>query len=1336
VGVVIGRGASTAGRRAGVSVGFRYNRSQDGFSFIMPSTESPQRRVDRVLRIAETVTLVALGVFCVLLLSIRFVVFPQVEAHRTDIANWLGARIGQPVEIDAVRTGWDGWNPKLSIRGFRVRDRNATAPPLLDLPRVDLVVAWTSLPFLNLHLKELLIDSPRLWVRRDLQGRIHVAGVEVDPGSAANDSAFADWLLAQPRVVVRDALLVWNDDYRNAPQLILDHVQFRLERRFGHRRIGLTGVPPAGLAAPIDLRADITGGSLKDWKGLDGRVYLRLDYADVAAWGNWLPLPVPVERGKGALRMWVDVKDSQPAGVVADLELTDVEASLDRGLPPLALSHLAGRARWTVSGTRTVVSAEGLSLALPDGNAVAPENFTLTLDSSQARGGPRGRVKLDRLDLAPFAAIAGQVPLPAALRRDLARFDPRGTLADTTIAWTGPIDAPLTYKGRGRFEGVGFAAQETWPGVSGASGSIDFDERRGDVKVASPGLAIALPRVFAEPLAFDSLQADVGWDRTAGPLRVAVKDLAFANARVAGTAAGTWRAKEGGPGEIAVTAVLTRLNLADTWRFVPLGAEASLRDWVRSSITKGVSSGAKLTLAGDLAQFPFDQGKGGQLIVAAKAQGVTLDYTDGWPAITDLDADLRYEGGRLSVAVSRGSVSNARIGATRAEIADVWSAQPVLSIDGAVAGSTSAFLDFIAHSPVAGWISHATDDATATGDAGLALKLDLPLGNPAATKLAGRYRLADNTIHFTGVPTLAAVNGTLAFTQDGVHSRDLVAQVVGGPARLQIDSAASGVVQVSGAGTAKLRELRAQFASPLLDRVSGSTDWQLALTARDGVPAWSIDSTLRGAAIDLPAPLHKAADDTAILHIDRRALNATADRITVDYGHSVRLLVDRRQTAQGMVADHALVLLGKAATAPALPERPGLWVRGDVASVDVDDWLDLGAVGATSPVGEAIALQGVDLEAGTLSVFGRKFTQVGTVARRQGADWRLKLDGEGIAGTAVWHGASPDRPNGQLVARLARLSLPPSTAHATGKVPTATGAAPAAPAQPAGSANRWPEVDLVADAFSSKGHALGALDLVADPTGSDWQIRKLSLANESGRIDAHGWWRNAAGRSQTRLDVAVDVKEAGAFLAHFGWPDVVKGAATRIDGEVAWDGAPSAFDYPTLSGAFKLKSERGQFTKIEPGVGRLLGVLSLQALPRRITLDFRDVFSEGFAFDSVIGDVRMQNGIMHTDDLKLTGPSAIVDIAGDADLAHETQQLKVKVQPSLSSGLSAGAAALFLANPLVGAAVGAGTLLAQKILNNPFDQLFSYEYLVTGGWDDPVVVRAGASAAAPPTLER
>jgi len=164
-----------------------------------------------------------------------------------------------------------------------------------------------------------------------------------------------------------------------------------------------------------------------------------------------------------------------------------------------------------------------------------------------------------------------------------------------------------------------------------------------------------------------------------------------------------------------------------------------------------------------------------------------------------------------------------------------------------------------------------------------------------------------------------------------------------------------------------------------------------------------------------------------------------------------------------------------------------------------------------------------------------------------------------------------------------------------------------------------------------------------------------------------------------------------------------------------------------------MKSGAGQFTKIDPGIGKLLGVLSLQALPRRITLDFRDVFSEGFAFDDINGDFSIDDGQMHTDDLKLVGPAAAVAIKGDLDLARETQRLTVRVQPALSSSVSAGAAVLFIANPLVGAAVGAGALLAQKLFNNPIDQMFSYDYRVTGPWVDPVVERVhGFSAPASP----
>jgi uncharacterized protein YhdP len=396
----------------------------------------------------------------------------------------------------------------------------------------------------------------------------------------------------------------------------------------------------------------------------------------------------------------------------------------------------------------------------------------------------------------------------------------------------------------------------------------------------------------------------------------------------------------------------------------------------------------------------------------------------------------------------------------------------------------------------------------------------------------------------------------------------------------------------------------------------------------------------------------------------------------------------------------------------------------------VDDWLAFqrGLDAQPAPGGAAssapkLAFDGFDIDAGVLQALGRRFDDLKVSGRRTGGDWRLNLDGREVAGNAIWQGATPNQPNGRVVARLTRLTPP-----GAGELVPWSGAVDT-PTRPASAANPWPAIDVTSDALFARGSNVGHLEVLAHPTAADWQIEKLSVANDAGRIDAQGVWRG--GRSpQTKLDVKVDVQEAGRFLGYFAMPDAIRGAPTTIEGQLAWDGAPSDFDYPSLAGTFAIKSSAGQFLKADPGVGRLLGVLSLQALPRRISLDFRDVFSEGFAFDSIVGTVRIRSGVMHTEAFKLVGPAAAVDIAGDIDLARETQQLRVRVQPSLTSSVSAGAAALFIANPLVGAAVGAGALLAQKMLGNPIEQLFAYEYGVSGAWDDPVVQRLPSRTAA------
>ncbi len=889
----------------------------------------------RRLQFAGTFVLALVALVCALLLAVRFVAFPQIESHRSAIAAYLSKRIGQTVEIDAIATGWDGWNPRLSIRGVRVSDgAGRRATPLLELPRVDLIVSWTSLPLFELRLRELVIDGPRLSVRRDVRGRLRIAGIAIEPDQRDDDAAFTDWLLRQREIVVQNALIIWDDELRNAPQLVLDQVQFRLERSPGHHRFGLTGTPPADLAAPLDLRGDIANLDPADWQRVQGRFYVRLDYADVAAWREWLPLPLPVESGKGALRLWIDAAGGQPREITADVELADVEARLESDLPPLGLDHFAGRIHWKLEARQRSLLARALTLRTRDGAVLSPTDLTLVLDADETGRVSAGRLAFPRLDLAPLATVAAHLPLPAKARHDLTRLAPRGRLVDGKLAWEGSPEAPRAFSASGAFERLGVNALELFPGADGVSGRFDATESHGSLKLASHAMTLALPRVFTDPLAFESVSGTVRWQRDADALSVSIGDLAFANAHATGTASGTWRSLPAGPGAIDLRAQLGRVAAENLHRYLPIRLNEHVRDWVRRALVKGTVSDAQLVLKGNLADFPFVQGKRGQFLVTAKAQGATLDYAEGWPVISDIDADLRFEGARMVIDAARGRTLDAPIGRTRAEIADMADPRPVLRISGDTSAATSEFLAFIARSPVAEWTAHFADRAQASGQGRLALKFDLPLKAPEDTKLDAAFAFSDNQLRVGTLPPLTRLSGNLAFTEAGLTANDITGEIFGGPVRLQV-AGSGNRLRVNAAGTASVAGVRtgALAEAPLADRVSGTFDYTLVVNARPVAATWVLESTLKGVAVDLPAPLGKSAEQVSPLRVERRAgaPPRSDDIIAVDYGGIARLQLRGAPDAR---FDRALLLLGKAVERPAEAERTGLWIRANLPALE------------------------------------------------------------------------------------------------------------------------------------------------------------------------------------------------------------------------------------------------------------------------------------------------------------------------------------------------------------------------------------------------------------------
>ena len=301
------------------------------------------------------------------------------------------------------------------------------------------------------------------------------------------------------------------------------------------------------------------------------------------------------------------------------------------------------------------------------------------------------------------------------------------------------------------------------------------------MQLRSQQVSIELPDVFPESsIALDTLNAQAKWKISKGRLDAELARAEFAGPDAAGIAQGSYRKHGEGPGSIDLTATLSRADARAVWRYLPAAINVDARHWLRDALKAGAASEAKLILKGDLANFPFLDRKQGQFLVTVKAQGVTLDYGTGWPVISGIDADLRFEGTGMLVMARRGTILGARLTETRAEILDFDAPVSTLKVKGRADGETSEFLKFIRQSPVANQIDHFTDSMSASGKGHLDIALEIPLAEArlAESRIDGTYTLLANEVNVDpSLPPLRQVNGSLQFSEKTLRVPEINAQL-------------------------------------------------------------------------------------------------------------------------------------------------------------------------------------------------------------------------------------------------------------------------------------------------------------------------------------------------------------------------------------------------------------------------------------------------------------------------------------------------------------------------------------------------------------------------------
>lgn len=1315
---------------------------------------TPSRQLRIFARIARWSLGLVLAFWLVLALvwgTLHGFIVPRIGEWRVEVERLATQALGAPVRIDEITAKSEGLFPAVYLTGVSVLDAQGR-----DALRLQSVIATVSArSLLRLGLEQLYIDAPALDIRHLADGRWQVAGLDVVQ-SDSTESPALDWLLEQPELVIQKGLVNFTDEQRTRGTVQWRDVDVVLRNRHWRHVLRVDATPEAGEGERMQLlgafRQPLLPSTQAPWTRWSGEWYASLHLEQVPS----LPWPqawgVQAIQGNGEARAWLDVQHGKLVGVTADLALHKAQVQWrDAQRADLALEQFKGRfdADWQAQGWS--LSARNFSFISPGGVHWPSSNWTVSAQGPHTAP-TRTSVELDYADLSMVSQVVQSLPVPASLHDALLRWAPQGELRQFQMQWK---DAG-SYEARGQVARLVLQPQAVEndvgiPGLQGLNANFELNAQGGKADLEIQAGTLHFPGVFENPvIPMDSLQAQLRWQVEKGRVKVDVPQAQFANADAQGALHGFWQMGEDAqdrlPGFLQLKGELERADGARVHRYLPLEVPETARHYVRDSVKQGRGSKVEFEVRGNLQDMPFEKPGTGRFFIKAPVSHVVYDFvpaklhtgdTPPWPALDDLSGTLVFEGAAMHVERAATGFSGhpkLRIGSVAAHIPDLKT--PHLKVSAQGHSDLNAALGLVKQSPLAELTSHALDSAKAQGNAQIAFDLDLPIEHLEQAKVRGRVGFQNNGLQFNAeTPFMQQLQGAVQFHDQGFELLNVQGQSLGGAFKMSggMPSVKQGV-RMQASGTASAQGLQKDGNVPLLAQIgahaNGQSTYTVDVWANHGAQKVVVRSDLRGMALNLPAPMHKNALEALALTVTQSlSADSTQDlRVDVAGRGSVSYTQDTSVTPSKMVRGR--IVVGNAQPSDADEAIVAAYVQ--LPELDVPAWMKA-LKSSKDPAGEAAPTatatqmwlpQRIRLNVERLLLQERELAAVQADLVQSEGVWRGSLNAKHFAGTIEYKAPGGADPTGRLYARFAHLSVPKSEAQRLNQVPEA-------------SANddleSLPALDIEVERFEIADKPLGKLQLKARSTvgqyGRDWTLEQFYLTTPEARWRAHGYWgANARGAPRsTHLSFLLEMDSSGKLLERFGMPGVIRDGEGRLSGNIAWQGAPITPHWQSMDGGVHVQVEKGQFLKVEPGMGKLLSVLSLQSLTRRMALDFRDVFSQGFAFDFVRGDVSVERGVASTNNLQMKGLNAAVLMEGKASLVDETQDLKVVVVPEINA-MTASLAATAI-NPLI----GVGSFLAQMFLRGPLMEAATRTFRIHGTWSDPVVEPVSKKAQPAPT---
>jgi len=1274
------------------------------------------------------------------LFQLAVMAFPS---YRDDIADIVTEAAGRPVAIGGVSLGWYGITPELELSDITVYSKDGDTPALTaDLLAVG--VSWPRILRGELRPSRFHLDGLQLSAEVDTEGKLKLRGFDTAQKSKA---AWGDSLQQGDRFdqIGLSNCVLWLEDRR----LSRDPVAIRLKSALLSRtRYGadLKGrfTMPASESADARFQAELDG-DLSRQESWNGDWSLNVSNFNGSPWpGRHLPKDLEISVVDGLLKVQGSVRDGRFGDVAIAIgarAVTAGRAGVAERIEDLQLESVLRRIPngWGLDFSRIDVAGNGGPW--PTGRAQLRLEF-----------GPHDPKRWPVSELsAAFDFVRVQDVLHwVRLFRSASTADwpdARGDLSAVALHWArAGQDAEPQYTATGRVQGFALASAGG-NAVSGIDARFSATESGGEISDLNGPLVLSLPGVFDQPIAFDSVSAEGRWQRGADQWTVTVPTL---SAQLAGGRAAGQLELKFPKGFDRRPHIDLGLNFSapDALRFKPYKPKfwgEGLRSWLDRAIESGSVPEARLDLQGDLNEFPF-RDRPGNFTLDLGIANSQLKFQPDWPVLDQLNGHLVFHNqGFKAAGVGRfygRPVDNAQIA-----IEDYRDA--ILTVAARTRGDAAEFYSALRDTPLSQILSGLLDTTQAKGKASLNLQLKIPLKEVALTEARGDVHLEDGEFLVNALEEpFRKVQGDLGFGPEGIRAPTLSAEFYGAPVtgwiepqgdnRSLIEAVFDFVPQKDGSGVSRYVPA---FLRPYL---SGATRGRARLeVGKVDQQQVLIESDLRGVEIALPTPLFKPRDEPQPLQMTLipRAQNGGLDVQMRMPGRLAGLF--RHRGDLGL--ERGALALGAGDAIPQATE-PGMSLTGTVSDADLRGWLDFltdlqvpGQPGAgdaqqtaqaaatvadaagddsgiSAPAASSEGVEHAHLHFSSAHWDHRFVRDVTADYRPRDGGWDVQLDGAGAKGTVRWYDAAPGSTGNAAHARFeAELD------HLDADSQPLESTVPEAPDPPTEDELINPAampLMSVRIAQAELGEAqLGKVEFTTEAIPGGQKIAVASAKSDQIELTADGQWRRQAGTSDAALNFSVVTHQIGGLIEGLGYVRSVDARDADLSGQLHWAPSSTGLEWTRAQGSVDVHMKAGSLRSVEPGAGRMLGLVNFYALPRRVTLNFSDVVSKGLGFDEVKGGFVIGEGSAHTEDLNIRGPSVRMEVRGDIGLVDRSYNQQITVYPGVSGGVSLGA--LLLGGP----ALGALALVGQQILDKPLDQVTQFSYRVTGSWDNPQVER-------------